>query len=134
MKRQHIRPSQIITTFGPGAIIDLPDDSVMIAGIEHWPKPRTTISEPRLQAILKVREFHPPATNSFNEKDVPYVRFPLWRVCPKCNRLSSRFRWPQGQPDLPPVPRCDACDRATHPARIIIACPNGHIDDFPWYR
>jgi hypothetical protein len=29
MSRQRLRPSQVITTFGPGSIIDLPDDSVM---------------------------------------------------------------------------------------------------------
>jgi hypothetical protein len=134
-KKQYIRPSQIITTFGPGSIVDLPDDSVMIAGIEHWPRPRTTISEPRLQVALGVREFRPPATNSEGERDIPYIRFPLWRVCPQCNRLSDRFRWPdQGRPDLPPVPRCNRCDQATYPARIIVACPNGHIDDFPWHR
>jgi hypothetical protein len=23
---------------------------------------------------------------------------------------------------------------ATHPARIVVACTSGHIDDFPWYR
>jgi len=30
MSKQKIRPSQLITTFGPGAIVDLPDDSVKL--------------------------------------------------------------------------------------------------------
>jgi hypothetical protein len=138
MNKQRLRPSQIITIFGPGSIVDLPDDSVMIAGIEHWfsegHKPHKKISEPRLQAALKVNEFRTPPVGSFKENDVPFVRFPRWRVCPKCNRLSEQFRWPKGSPDLPPVPRCDACNMPTYPARIVVACARGHIDDFPWYR
>jgi hypothetical protein len=137
MRRQHLRPSQIITTFGPGSVVDLPDDSVMIAGTEHWfdvNKPQRKIMEPRLQAALKVAEFRSPPVGSFIHKDVPFVRFPRWRVCPRCNRLSDQFRWPRGDPELPPVPRCDKCDSVTYPARIVVACPKGHIDDFPWYR
>lgn len=137
MKKQYLRPSQIITTFGPGSIVDLPDDSVMIAGIEHWfegYKPHKKISEPRLQTALGIREFRTPPVGSFNDNDVPFVRFPRWRVCPKCGRLSDQFRWPKGSPDLPPVPRCDACNRPTYPARIVVACARGHVEDFPWYR
>lgn len=66
--------------------------------------------------------------------DVPFVRFPRWRVCPRCNRLSNQFRWPKGDPDLPPVPHCDECNMPTYPAMIVVACARGHIDDFPWYR
>jgi hypothetical protein len=138
MSKQYLRPSQIITTFGPGAIIDLPDDAVMIAGIEHWfsegHKPHRKLSEPRLQAALNVNEFRTPPVGSYKENDIPFVRFPRWRVCPRCNRLFDQFRWPKGNPDLPPVPRCDACNVPTYPARIIVACTSGHIDDFPWYR
>lgn len=137
MNKQRLRPSQIITTFGPGSIVDLPDDSVMIAGIEHWfegYKPHKKITEPRLQAALRVDEFRTPPVGSFKENDVPFVRFPRWRVCPRCNCLSDQFRWPKGNPDLPPVPRCDTCEMATYPARIVVACAKGHIDDFPWYR
>ena len=37
MKPQgNIRRSQLITTFGPGSMMDLPDHSVLIAGLDHW--------------------------------------------------------------------------------------------------
>lgn len=137
MSKQRLRPSQIITTFGPGSIVDLPDDSVMIAGIEHWfegHKPHTKISEPRLQAALSKSEFRTPPVGSYHENDVPFVRFPRWRACPKCSRLSNQFRLPKGDPNLPLVPRCETCNEETYPARLIVACPAGHIDDFPWYR
>ena len=32
-----VRPSQVITTFGPGAIVDLQTLSVIVAGIDRWP-------------------------------------------------------------------------------------------------
>ena len=137
MSKQRLRPSQIITTFGPGSVVDLPDDSVMIAGTEHWfegYKPHTRISEPRLQAALKMNEFRTPPVGSYSENDVPFVRFPRYRVCPKCCRLSDQFRVPKADTKLPPVPRCETCNRETFPARLIVACPAGHIDDFPWYR
>lgn len=31
-----IRQSQIVTTFGSGAMIDLPDYAVIVAGLDHW--------------------------------------------------------------------------------------------------
>ena len=30
-----IRQSQLITTFGPGSMMDLPDHSVLIGGLDH---------------------------------------------------------------------------------------------------
>ena len=135
MSRQQLRPSQIITTFGPGSIVDLPDDSVMIAGIEHWfenYKPHRKISEPRLEATLKVHEFRTPPVGSWENRDIPYVRFPRWRVCPNCGRLSNQFPEDRKNPEL--APRCYTCKIATHPTRIVVACTKGHVDDFPWYR
>ena len=32
-----LRPSQILTTFGIGSIVDLPHISVMVMGLEDWP-------------------------------------------------------------------------------------------------
>ena len=31
-----LRRSQVLTTFGPGAMVDLPNHSVLIAGLEYW--------------------------------------------------------------------------------------------------
>ena len=32
-----LRPSQVLTTFGIGSIVDLPNLSVMVMGLEDWP-------------------------------------------------------------------------------------------------
>jgi len=139
MPKRVLRRSQLITTFGPGAIVDLPRESVMIAGIDEWPHSRV-IEEPRLQRNLKPPKMapavlrEPKASDEMWAKDVPVLRFPRYHVCPKCNRLlkvsdvegllgskKSTLRCPycQGSPDM-------------YPARFLMACENGHIDDFPW--
>ena len=34
-----VRRSQVITTYGPGALIDLPRHSAIVGGLDTWPKP-----------------------------------------------------------------------------------------------
>src|SRR5438309_3140564 len=48
-----IRQSQVITTFGPGAMLDLPNHSVLIGGLEYWNGQSEEIPEPRLTAKLR---------------------------------------------------------------------------------
>ena len=49
-----LRPSQALTTFGIGSIIDLPNLSVMVMGLEDWPlKDTVEIGEQRLLASVK---------------------------------------------------------------------------------
>jgi hypothetical protein len=56
MSDGEIRLSQIVTTFGPGAMVDMPDASVIVAGLDHWhyePGSIPEIKEPRLVEKLK---------------------------------------------------------------------------------
>jgi len=48
-----LRLSQVITTFGPGAMLDLPESSVIIGGLEHWQPRGRRISEERLEGRVK---------------------------------------------------------------------------------
>ena len=52
-ERSQVRSNQLITIFGPGAMVDLPHKSVIIAGLHEWKfkldKP-CIIKEPRLAA------------------------------------------------------------------------------------
>ena len=41
MADNFIRQSQLVTTYGPGAMIDLPDYSVIVSGLEDWGSPPT---------------------------------------------------------------------------------------------
>src|SRR5437867_9955583 len=64
-----IRQSQIVTTFGPGALVDLPDHAVIVGGLDYWSGyKQRPIEEERLAAKvtallgwLSVEFFAPPA-------------------------------------------------------------------------
>lgn len=116
-----VRSSQLITTFGPGAIVDLPDrDSYMVLGLHAWPR-GTQIDEPNLRSVLGVGSLLAPALTT-ERRDVPVRRFPIVHRCPSCSRL-IRGSFCQ---------RRD-CNVDAAPARFVVACPNGHVDDFPWH-
>ena len=85
-----LRQGQLITTFGPGAMTDLPERSVLIAGLEDWIGERDLISEPRLSAkiahllqIPSVRLETPPSAGDIDDQRITGVRayrFPEWFV------------------------------------------------------
>jgi hypothetical protein len=153
-----LRPSQILTTFGIGSIIDLPNLSVMVMGLEDWPlKDTVEIGEVRLLASVKEVLGHQvqamrsapvaPDTHRISPFDasslvgVPVAPFPRWMVCPHCRRLAPLS---SGLFKLDTPYRTDQiryvhanCTRrgkppTVLPARFVVACPNGHLDDFPW--
>src|ERR1017187_5998819 len=47
-----IRQSQLVTTFGPGSMMDLPNHSILIAGLDFWSLGGAPVSEPRLSQKL----------------------------------------------------------------------------------
>lgn len=121
-----IRPSQLITTFGPGSIINFSQDSVMITGLDDWNRGKS-IYEPRLQRKLGVSSFRIPGSGG----PIPSISFPGYRVCPRCHSLRNDFeRNYKGEYRC----RCTEYGIATHPARLIAACSRGHIYDFPWVK
>jgi hypothetical protein len=140
-----VRPSQIITTFGPGAIVDLRRMSVIVAGIDRWhTDEELVIREPRLERALRVKRFFPakPGEGSFFNKrgTVPTYLFPRYQLCPVCRTLSVVGEGyveydPRWQEMLCKAPGCKGRGKlraTTLPAPFIVACPSGHIDDFPW--
>ena len=142
-----VRPSQVITTFGPGAIVDLQTLSVIVAGIDRWPVDEAdAIHEPRLQRALRVSRFFPAKASegSFSRRlgTVPTYAFPRYQVCPiqKCQTLSAfgegfveyDAKWREVRCTAPGCPGRGKFRATTLPAPFIIACPSGHIDDFPW--
>ena len=56
MADEKIRMSQVVGVFGPGAMLDLPERSVVIGGIDRWdmhvPGAFRVIEEPRLARLL----------------------------------------------------------------------------------
>lgn len=155
-----VRPSQTLTTFGIGSLVDLPNISVIVMGLDDWPIAHSSeIGEARLlrsaQSILGAqvsRLMTPPRgpesqgaqTNWFDEArqiGVPVAPFPRWMTCSKCRLLapiSSGLFEPKVYPYRPDrasyVHNCTTQGRAplVVPARFMVTCEHGHLDDFPW--
>lgn len=138
-----IRPSQFITTFGPGSIVDLPDYSVIMGGIDKWDSfdvsKSKTIEENRLKKKLNIKQIKAIPLSGSNEfGTIPAYRFPEYHVCPRCRKIGKysgrEFVEEEGvlyckNPDYDGEP----CSKIkTHPVRFIVTCKKGHINDFPW--
>lgn len=152
-----LRPSQLIYTFGVGSLVDLPNMSVLVMGLDDWdPRQCTEVSEERLLAALKKRLgpqlaklYLPPI--AFDDRSgqdstatahgVPVVPFPRWLRCPVCDTLASVesgvFSMVQDQwrPDRSRFVHA-GCVKGNNPTalpvRFLVACRNGHLSDFPW--
>lgn len=142
-----VRPSQVITTFGPGAIVDLQTLSVIVAGIDGWHLDEDlVIHEPRLQRALKVKRFfsaEQASGNYFTKRGtVPTFLFPRYQVCThsECATLSEPgeelVEYNEKTQEMEcKAPNCKGRGKfraPTIPAPFVVACPSGHIDDFPW--
>lgn len=123
-----VRRSQLITTYGVGAVVAVEDESFIVRGIDQWGIDAPEFHEPRLQRALGVAGFaRPPASDE--SPDVPVARFPTWYSCPTCHRLASHARLTDYQSNT-----CNDCGAILIPSRFVIACPKGHITDFPYDR
>ena len=140
-----VRPSQTVSQFGPGALIDLPTLSMVATGIEDWDTSTARrIDEPRLARMLGVDFFRRPPTYRTQSETggLPARVFPRFMVCPQCNRLAphTAFRFEQGRyqgrnPEyLCTAAHNDRREKAVYPARFMVACRRGHLDDFPWHK
>ncbi|MBO9107292.1 DUF1998 domain-containing protein [Agrobacterium sp. S2/73] len=159
-----IRPSQLLWTYGPGALIDLPNLSVVTMGTDRWEKDRCQpIQEARL--LANVRSVLGPQVESLRmpplgDRDVidpfsaaaligvPVKPFPRWLRCVKCGLLSPydaglfKLKENRYRPELTRFVH-EGCrgsnndqrakDADAVPARFLMACRAGHLDDFPWH-
>jgi hypothetical protein len=158
MARKAVRRSQVIAPFGIGSLVDFPGQTLMPAGLDVWPdQPACEIRDDRLARRLGVEYFRapPPAPREGQRgAPLPFVRFPLWHFCPRC-RTMKRAAWNDVNPPRcasPLTPRFadKSGKQATNkkwvpcgdlpekrrwrmiPVRFIVACDQGHLDDFPW--
>ena len=149
-----IRPSQLLFTFGVGSLLDLPHMSVIVMGTDDWNTGYCTpITEERLLAAVKARLGQqvaslnlPPCLPEDTDDPfgpqvgVPVVPFPRWFRCPRCDflgRLDSGVFDRESKPYRPDLTRYVHmnCNKANRPSvlsvRFLLACKNGHLDDFP---
>ncbi len=147
-----VRLSQIITTYGPGSLVDLPKHSVIVAGLDTWaPKRLRQIVEPRLTAKIRRMTdvpspllFSPPPDSSVpwrgSNSQLSHIgvrRFPEWFVVRNTDyngdshagksagisrRLVHLRELDGGRFERDPVVA----------TRFVRACPKGHVDDLDW--
>lgn len=126
-----LRKTQLITTFGTGSIVEMPEYTVIMGATDYWDKKSPVINEPNLQRLLKMKYFKEPySTESQNPRgngDMPAFRFPRMHFCPKCGKLDDYKYF--GDPNNR---KCISCNRDLVPSRFVVACINGHLEDFPF--
>ncbi|MDO4243594.1 MAG: DUF1998 domain-containing protein [Actinomyces sp.] len=176
------RPTTLLYTYGPGAVIDLPHFTIMPAGLDDWEhiwRRRSSdpipVHAPRLletvqlmlgHQVAELRPFpwQPTRPGRHREGDdlgVPARVFPQWLRCTGCDLLAPLRRFVRGYSNTHPYRpdqavfehlecpgrhqrrggsrsaspasrrrgrRCSPCV----PARYLLACPLGHLDEFPY--
>ena len=151
-----LRRSALVYNSGPGSVVDFQDGggtvSGVIAGLEEWDKSfgpaglnnEQTVYEPRLQKRLNVNGFRTPPVkkesgrgNIVDKRRLVAVRFPLWLQCSKCNKIKCEYGW--GDDFGKAYRYCSKCKGTSDkqyvfPVRFVVACENGHLDEFPWHR
>ena len=152
-----LRRSSIISTYGPGSVIDFLADGVAVSGIatglESWDEyfgppgmdNNQRINETRLEKRLGVDGFRlPPILETRYNYSKPdtrrllAVRFPKWLQCPKCEFIKPLRRW-KSEPGKA-YRYCASCSGKKKgntkeyavPVRFVMACKSGHVDEFPW--
>lgn len=142
-----VRASQAVLQYGVGAMVDFRDRTLMTAAPEYWGGSVSHIRDERLEKILHVDYFGKPGDKDdvkFAE-GISYVRFPEWYFCPSCRRFKPIGEWvteyrakspkkAEEDPHMIQTMKCPKCFQELVVARIITACQEGHIDDFPWVK
>jgi hypothetical protein len=140
-----LRRGQVVTSYGPGATIDLPDISVVIGGLDWWKGyDRERIIEPRLEekvahvlGVSRITLYAPPAESQEPHgiiAGIPVDEFPHWFV--------ADVEVKQGQSRSRPLVSSRSLDNRKYeyngkkhpvtPVRFVQACNNGHLADIEW--
>ena len=148
-----LRQSQVVTIFGPGSLVDLPKQSVIIGGLDDWKMTgRRRIQEPRLEAKLRtllgvptLELYEPPAydEDAANNGNAPprFIAarvFPHWYVTQepvagggglfRRRRLVGEAALTRGEYRDPD----DNRRKPVVPVRFVAACARGHVEDVDW--
>ncbi|WP_077702787.1 DUF1998 domain-containing protein [Virgibacillus dokdonensis] len=153
-----VRPTQLLWTYGPGALIDLPNLSVITMGLERWDEEQCSpIEEARLLAAVRkrlgpqverlrvapfLRDENASPLSAEGKIGVPVRPFPRWLRCVRCGLLAEydsglfNVKANAFRPEKTHFVH-ENCEKGAKseavPARFLLACKNGHIDDFPWH-
>lgn len=161
-----VRAGQLLYTFGVGSVVDLPNMSVIVRGLDSWASSEwdphsklNAITEERLLTLVRnhlgpqVQQLvKPPVpdgggdiTRDIHEnKGVPVSPFPRWVRCPRCELLApvdygvfklktNPYRVDETRYVHENCPKWGKPPTVI-PARFVVVCENGHLQDFPWHE
>lgn len=162
MARNLQRLSNLVGTFGPGAMLDLPTRSVLVGGLERWDMRHGAfrpIEEPRLAKMIErtlqaagrldpgysLSLRTPPLADDLSNREpagVAVTVFPTWFVCAadvvqtggRDVRRRRLVRWSE----LDPAGgrRRYALENGKKvdvtPIRFVAGCEKGHLQDIDW--
>lgn len=147
MSRAHheVRPSQFITTFGPGSILETRSGPVVIRSvaelfthISRSPQDfeildarlsRTELGGARICRIPTNAELDLPG----DEYIYPSLRFPYWSLCTRHQPVQVLYQAGNGCPRCPGMPDWQRLDKAGKEAiRFVLACKGGHLGEVNW--
>lgn len=157
-----VRPSHLMFTSGVGALVDLPNFSVLVRGLDDWSDkdsdvgpielPRLVAAVRALPKLKQVDELRPAPWRDGIDQDpkgpasrvgVPVAPFPAWLRCTACDELAPlsgpAFAFENDKPRRPHDarffhPECGKSKRRplAVAARFVLTCVRGHLDDFPY--
>ncbi|MCB1100502.1 MAG: DUF1998 domain-containing protein [Verrucomicrobiae bacterium] len=158
MAIQQLRTSQLITTFGTGSMVDLPEASVIIGGPDHWVYREDEIAdhlirEDRLskriaQYLNEIFDYNlqdvqlrrPPRMRSALQyqglnPEVVAWKFPEWYVVQQIEETPAGKRRRLVNKHLLDKGKFrdeNGKRQPVVPIRFVRACDKGHVDDIDW--
>lgn len=150
------RPSTLTFTYGPGSVMDLPNFTIMPAGLAAWnsvyDKNNREVVAPRLlkavqyllgNQVSMLRGY--PSTTSTDIRDIsatgiPARVFPQYLRCTKCHLLGrpGQFSYSNNIGALPDRAKFEhKCGKGNRgnvvvPTSHLLVCADGHADEFPY--
>lgn len=140
---QGLRPSQYITTFGPGALVETPAGPHILMGTAEVLErihsnsidmEQLAIRDIRLQRGLLDgdRIFKLPDSQNWERFYHPTRKFPHWNLCVQHQNFNVIHKAKDGCPECTNEANRRESRKNKYAIRFIIACPNGHLDDVNW--
>jgi Domain of unknown function (DUF1998) len=146
-----LRQSQLLNTFGPGSMVDLPTRSVVISGLTYWKGERQLIREDRLRYKVsinlgledgqEVQLYTPPQQSNDPQAGMSGVDafvFPTWFLAQVDQTIELNGKIYRTRPLVPWSAvkgglKFDGKKVQAVPVRFVQACTNGHLSDINWY-
>lgn len=132
--KHDLRLSETVSPFGVGAVVDVRGESLIAPDTSWWDERYS----PEIHCERLVERLGPsvlreaPTHSGRAGKDtvgLMYWRFPTWRFCERCSRVSQRTGKDRGKW----TNKCE-CGGMLVPMRYVAVCEKGsHLQDIPWF-